>query len=64
MGMPASVIHRHGFDVERDSIDLFINDSGSHHAWKKVLFRGVLHLRSEVEQNATIVVKKKVLVAD
>src|SRR5208337_3201511 len=42
-----AVKHRQGYDVERDSIDLFINDPGFHHVWKEVLFRGVLHVRSE-----------------
>ena len=55
-----AVIRRQGYDVDRDSIDLFINDPGFHHVWKKVLFCGVLHVRSEVDQNATIVVTKKV----
>src|SRR5258708_7631376 len=59
-----AVIHRQRYDLERDSIDLFINDPGFHHVWKKVVFRGVLHVRSEVDQNATIVVTKKVPGAD
>jgi hypothetical protein len=37
---------------------------GFHHTWKKVLLRGIIHVRSEVDQNAAIVVTKKVSGAD